>query len=287
MKNNILLSMTIFLSVMLSACGSDNNDNKNNDDKSGDQPQTGAFIDSPVAGVTYVAGDLTGVTDANGQFSYKQGGTVIFRIGDIVLGSASGAGIVTPVELVTGAADETNPTVTNLVRFLLTLDNDADPDNGVTITSGVTNLAVNKSINFNQSITDFENDGNLQTTLGELTAVTAAGARSLVPAAQAQNHLNGTLITLLAGDYTGNFSGGDTGTFSFTIHGDGTITGSGQGSDEAFTFTGSVNSDGSAAAGNVSTGASFAMKIVRDGTITGTWNNSIYSISGSLSGSKK
>lgn len=264
---------------LLSACDSDDSNNTI-------QSQSGNFIDSPVQGVSYVSGNTSGMTDGVGQFIYEPNAQVMFMIGDIALGSAAGASTITPVELVNGAVDEANSTVTNIARFLQTLDDDGNPDNGITITSDVTNLAISKNINFSQSITDFENDGNVQTCIAELTAVTSAGARTLVSAAQAQSHLNASLIALLAGDYNGTFSGGDVGSFSLTIANDGSISGIGQGSDEAFTFTGNVNSSGSAAAGNVSTGAMFVMAIARDGSIVGTWNNTIFGLSGSLVGSK-
>ena len=103
-----------------------------------------------------------------------------FFIGDIVIGGAAAASIMTPVSLVQGAADETNPTVTNIARFLQTLDNDGNPSNGITITTAVNNLAVGRTINFNQSVASFGNDTNVQTVVSALTAVTSAGTRPLV-----------------------------------------------------------------------------------------------------------
>jgi len=190
------------------------------------------------------------------------------------------------VELVSGATDETHPSVTNIARFLQTLDDDAAPSNGITITSDVMDLAVGKSMDFSLSITDFENNGNVQTIVADLSTATTAGARSLVSVQQAQAHFKDTLISFLVGNYTGTFLGGDQGSFSLTINSDGTLSGNGQGTDEAFTLTGTVNSDGTAAAGNVSTGAEFTMQISRAGSLQGTWNNSTFGVSGTLSGQK-
>jgi len=88
----------------------------------------------------------------------------------------------------------------------------------------------------------------------------------------------------LVGSYTDTFSGDDQGNFSLTINSDGTLSGSGQGIEEAFTLAGTVNSDGSAAAGNVSTGAEFFMQISRAGSIQGTWSDGTFS--GTLSAQK-
>ncbi len=66
--------------------------------------------------------------------------------------------------------------------------------------------AIGKTIDFAQSTTAFANDGNVQTVVAELTALTAAGARSLVSAAAAEAHLRSTLNDILnagLGTYTG------------------------------------------------------------------------------------
>ena len=282
MKIQLLLPLIISSFLLLSACSGGGSDNF----PVNSATQSGVFIDSHVEGISYVSATLSGTTDADGTFNYETNESVTFSIGDITLGSASGAAVITPVDLVSGATSETDPVVTNIARFLQTLDDDGNPDNGIMISSAVTNLAAGKSIDFTLSASDFENNGNVQTVIAELTAPTSAGARSLVTATQAQAHMNGSLIALLSGNYSGSFSGGDTGTFSVTIDNDGTITGTGQGSDEAFSVSGAVNSDGTAAAGDVTTGANFVMNISRDGTISGTWTNSIFGLSGTLTGSK-
>ena len=98
----------------------------------------GRFLDSPVEGLEYSSGDISGVTDSWGTFAYDAGeGTVRFFIGDIVLGEGAAHATMTPVSLVAGAEDETDPTVTNIARFLLTLDDDADPANGILIIPAV------------------------------------------------------------------------------------------------------------------------------------------------------
>jgi len=285
MKTQLLLPVIISSFLLLSACsgGGNSPDNTSPDNTA---TQSGVFVDSPVEGLSYASATLNGITNTDGTFNYKTNETVTFSIGDIILGSTSGTSVITPVDIVTGATNETDPVVTNIARFLQTLDDDGTPDNGITISTTVSNLAADKSIDFMLSISDFENNGNVQTVIAELTASTSAGARTLVTASQAQVHLNGSLIALLSGNYSGSFSGGDSGTFSITIDNNGSITGTGQGSDGAFSISGSVNSNGSAAAGDATTGADFVMNINRDGSISGTWTNSTFGLSGTLVASK-
>ena len=158
--------------------------------------QTGVFLDSAVEGMTYKSAHLEGTTDVTGKFEYFTGRTVSFYIGDILIGETSGTSTIVPVDLVPGATDETNPTVTNIARFLQTLDDDDIPTNGIKITSTVATLAEGKTINFSQTEEAFALDGNVQIIVSELTAATVSGARSLVSSSAAQAHLAATLASL-------------------------------------------------------------------------------------------
>ncbi|MAR93254.1 MAG: hypothetical protein SV765_15460 [Pseudomonadota bacterium] len=282
--------LVIAFGLCLSACSDDDDDDNSSDRNAGPsapETRTGEFLDSAVAGLRFVSGAQEGTTDASGTFTYEVGEAVSFFIGNIELGSAQGADLITPLDLVPGAGDETDPTVTNMIRLLQTLDDDGMVDNGIQITDTVAQQATG-SINFNQSPAEFEADGDVQILVAELTALTGAGARTLVSVDDAQNHFNLTLIGLLQGDYSGTFTGDDSGTFDFSIDDAGAITGSGySNSDNAtFTVTGQANSDRTAAAGNTDIGASFEMTLNQDGSVAGTWYNSIWNESGTFSGSK-
>jgi hypothetical protein len=52
---------------------------------------------------------------------------VTFSIGGITLGSAVGQPQLTPIDLVPGAIDATDQQVTNILRFVQSLDADSDP----------------------------------------------------------------------------------------------------------------------------------------------------------------
>ncbi|WP_136680590.1 hypothetical protein [Neptunomonas sp. XY-337] len=115
----------------------------------------GVFLDSPVEGLYYTAGDMTGYTDNEGRFYYPEGSTVSFAMGDISLGSALGNAILTPKSLLPGLENRLDRRLTNQLRLLQTLDSDANPDNGIQLYSQVHNYLAGQTINFNLSETDF------------------------------------------------------------------------------------------------------------------------------------
>ena len=203
MYNKLIKSIgMVFALALLSACGGGGGGSGGGDVAS----LSGQFIDSSVEGVSYVAGGISGTTNANGRFSYRSGNNLTLSIGDIELGNGVARGVFTPLTLL-DTADPSNATVVNIASFLQTLDDDGDPDNGILITQSVRTAAIGKTIDFAQSTTDFANDGNVQTVVAELTALTTAGARTLVSAAAAEAHLRSTLNDLLiagVGVYSGN-----------------------------------------------------------------------------------
>lgn len=184
-----------FLTIALSACGGSGGGSSSSPAPTTNPPQsaTGVFLDSAVEGISYSSGALSGITDADGRFEYEVDNTIIFSIGSITIGAALGADTITPIELVDGAADETNDEVVNILRFLQTLDNDANPDNGIQITSIMRNLAVDTVIDFAQTPEAFTDDGLVQTILSTMTSASDTGARLLLAAEVALAHFRETL----------------------------------------------------------------------------------------------
>lgn len=239
----------------------------------------GKFIDSPVAGLNYVCGAFSGVTTADGVFNFQPGSTCIFSIGGITVGSAAATAIITPVELVAGAIDTTNVTVTRIAQLLQSLDADADPANGIEITSATKSALANVSINITGA-----------SFISDATAAVAIAYpnRQLVDATTAQIHMDQQLLGLLAGNYectyTGanypgsTFTGSNSGTAKMTIGINGVITGIDTSDQNIQTgLTGSVSASGSAGINVVSGGscgslATFSGTFRRDGTGSGTWN---------------
>ena len=112
------------ISVFLWSCGGGGGGNN--------ELLSGVFLDSPVAGLRYATPTASGITDANGVFTYRDGESVVFSIGNLALPAAAGAGLVTPLDL--AASDDINdPMVVNIARLLQSLDADNDPENGISI----------------------------------------------------------------------------------------------------------------------------------------------------------
>jgi len=150
---------------------------------------TGVFLDSPVDGLTYAANPsgLSGTTQNGGEFECRSGDTVDFSVGDVNLGEAPCQVAVTPVDLVSGAADETNPVVTNIARFLQSLDSDLTSSNGISINSATVAEVNGRNINITDPTLDFDNDVDIQALFAVLGVVP-------VTAAEAQDQLRSTLI---------------------------------------------------------------------------------------------
>jgi hypothetical protein len=244
--------------------------------QAGPNTLTGVFVDSPVDGLRWVSDNMSGTTDITGEFQYISGAMVEFYVGDILIGEAVGNSVIIPIDLVVGALDINNTTAINIVRFLLTLDDDNDPSNGIKILQASSDLAVGASIDFAQSTTDFTGSANVQALTTSLTSVTQAGPRALVSVVDALIHSEDSIKDLLAGTYTGTFSGDNSGTWVGTLTRAGVLSGTAT-SAEVVTFAGVVSTTGNGdtdftTSGGVSDGTKFFGKFNVDGTATGTWD---------------
>lgn len=119
---------------------------------------TGTFIDSAVSGLDYQGNDTAvSTTDDQGQFLYRQGESISFSIGDLPLGSANGAEVLTPLSITEGAASATDQRVTNKLILLQSLDADGNLNNGIQLTDAIRDEVSQQAaqINFDQSPSDF------------------------------------------------------------------------------------------------------------------------------------
>jgi para-nitrobenzyl esterase len=187
---------------------------------SGDDPApgapmlTGTFVDSPVAGLNVTGtGSGASLTNALGQYSYTAGETLSFSIGNLALGSASGAALLTPLSITGGAAAATDARVHNKLILLQTLDADGDLNNGIQITDGIRAVvsAQAAAINFDQPTTAF------RTSLAPLLAALNAAnvytdldprARTARPALAALEHFTRStgarqVVTTTSGQLSG------------------------------------------------------------------------------------
>lgn len=155
--------------------------------------RTGVFA-GPVIGLKYETPTVFGVTNEKGEFQYRPGEAVTFSVGEVVLGTVRGADRVHEAQLVSrvdGRIDKVkDPILTNLARFLETLDQDGNVENGVTITSQVHTIVGNRSINFGQSEEEFSRDSAMLALLADLNrsaVFTAQKPRELLSPAAARN----------------------------------------------------------------------------------------------------
>lgn len=146
----------------------------------------GVFVDSPVEGLQYRTATGSGLTNNAGEFKYLPGENVDFLIGDVLLGTALGQKIVTPVTLVPDATNAHNPVVLNIVRFLMTLDDDENPDNGISISEATRTAAMGINVDF--AAPNFEAQPGLNQLLSQLPA-----SPSFVDVQSAQTHFNTSL----------------------------------------------------------------------------------------------
>lgn len=119
---------------------------------------TGTFIDSAVSGLDYSGSQtVAAITDERGQFQYQHDETISFSIGNLSLGSARGAAVLTPLSITDGAASASDQEVTNKLILLQTLDVDGDLNNGIQLTDAIRDAVSRQaeSINFDQSPDSF------------------------------------------------------------------------------------------------------------------------------------
>jgi uncharacterized protein YkwD len=161
--------------------------------------QQGVFLDSPVSGLRYQTATLSGLTGAGGVFQYRAGETVSFFLQNLPLGQAPAGAVLTPIEMVPGAQDETHPKVTNLCILLQSLDEDGNPENGIILSATVRNAVGARSINLDQPTEQFTGDPEVTGLLEVFNGpgvLAAEGGRKLRTIEEARQHLRATLANL-------------------------------------------------------------------------------------------
>ncbi|SDT10608.1 para-nitrobenzyl esterase [Halopseudomonas sabulinigri] len=179
-----------------------------------DDARTGVFVDSAVAGLDYQrSSGGTGTTNARGEFSYLGGETLGFAIGDLDLGSAAGADMLTPLSIIEGASGATDQRVSNMLVLLQSLDADGNLNNGIQITE-----AIREEVSLNAGTLQLDQaPADFRTSLAAVVATlesdgafsdTDPRARSLVSAAAAQAHFSrATSERLVVSTEAGELSG--------------------------------------------------------------------------------
>jgi len=185
---------------------------------------TGVFRSDTVIGLGYLSGTHSGLTDTSGSFTYEEGQGIAFSVGSVSVGAVPTAkALVTPVDLVAQGTGTSNH-VLNVVRFLMMLDQDGNPNNGIQISAAVTAAAAS------WAPVDFDTT-DLASTLGPIIqqANTADGVSHVLPdSATAKAHLRTAFYCTHAGNYYGTFgethlAGDGRGDFTASVFPDGSM----------------------------------------------------------------
>lgn len=197
--------------AMLAACGEEM--------PQGDTISVGVLTDSPIQGVEYLTSSTNGITNSAGEFRYKTGDTIIFKLGALSLGVVTGTGntmTVTPLQLIEGitrpeftAAPEN--AVTNLLVLLQSLDSDGDPSDGIQIPAAALLLLQGQA--FADTLffalpgdpATFATSPQLATLVTAIN--TAGGSAVAVTPAAALAHFRSEFLQDLAGQYYGVIDG--------------------------------------------------------------------------------
>lgn len=160
----IWLGMALGAGLLVSGCGDGGG--------SDEAPElSGVFQMGGIAGLHYVTPTRSGLTDAGGTFKYLSGESVTFSAAGIRLGEVPGADTINPFTLagvtpprteaaLRGELDRASRTTsafvraTNITRFLIALDLDHDPANGIDLRGRIAPLTA-ASLEFDQTLTQF------------------------------------------------------------------------------------------------------------------------------------
>jgi len=179
----------------------------------------GSFVCPPVAGLAYESASQSGITDVNGNFSYRVGSPVTFKVGDIVVGSTTGSGVLTPISLAGSGSSADSPKAVAIVQFLNAIAND-DGAGNLSIPESIRTAALGKSIDFDAA--------DAATQVANVVEQLAPGT-TLVSAKVAASYTVNRLYRLAAGTYSGRWiapaSVPSSGSFTVTIKSDGTMRG--------------------------------------------------------------
>jgi hypothetical protein len=191
MKLKLLGLNCIFL---ISACGGGSGSSGGGGSPAADDSLQGIFTDSPVYGVKYQTDSLRGLTNALGEFNYREGESIVFSIGDLLFPSISATQQITPTDLAQGNSEVR----TNILQLLQSLDDDNNPDNGISISAEAENA-------FKDSTLDLESanfDSEAQTILD-----TIGDGIQLVNEEQAEAHFQSAQHSQILGSWL--YSEGD------------------------------------------------------------------------------
>ncbi len=121
-KFNVLASSCLLAGFLVACGGSSSSDSSGGGNSS---LETGRFVDAPVKGLHYETATQNGYTNEKGEFKYKAGEEVEFKLGkDLSLGKVTAGGLITPYTMANVAVGTDDNKATNIALLLQNLDND-------------------------------------------------------------------------------------------------------------------------------------------------------------------
>lgn len=150
-KNRLSAALLVMTCLVISGCKLDEGD----DATFPEYKKTGTLIGSPVSNMKYdINGDISVDRRTNffGQFFYEEGDFIRFYVGDYQFPRVLARSLITPMNLA-GSKDINDQSVINVAYLLQALDEDHNPENGITINDNVEGGEF--YFNFDQSFDDF------------------------------------------------------------------------------------------------------------------------------------
>ena len=114
------------------------------------------ILAGPIVGLKYQTPHRSGVTNERGEFTYEAGERIAFLIARQAIGSALAAPRLTLADIVSrvdgNATKLLDPGVTNIARFLCTLDRDGNLDSGIEVSPEVHDVIGRRRIDFRHDV---------------------------------------------------------------------------------------------------------------------------------------
>ena len=116
---------------------------------------TGVMV-GPIAGLKYQTPSCSGLTNAIGEFRYRAGERVAFLVGNSPIGYAVGAPRLTLAHIISRVDGDIHKLMdaglTNVARFLCSLDRDGNLDNGIEVAPEVHDIIGERKISFRHDV---------------------------------------------------------------------------------------------------------------------------------------
>lgn len=211
--------------AMLSACGGGEEETP----VEATPYSTGVLRDSAIAGMYYETGGKSGVTDSQGRFSYRPGDKVAFFIGRLKMGEFTPTNtnaLLTIGALVPADSPDRSRIIAGMARFLLTLDQDGNPDNGITVDSQLDDLArgwIFRTLDFRNF--DIATNPNMYIALGDIRIVKGDMGLDFVSGTDAVNHVVKSFNCAYSGAFVASRGSGTSPSaiFALTLQGNGQV----------------------------------------------------------------